>query len=258
VDPKEYPRLYRFLRSILRMVYPKCTIHGLENLPDEPCIIASNHTKANGPIICELYFPGRRYLWCIGEMMNKKEVPEYAFNDFWSKKPHWSHPFYRLCARLIAPIAEYIFVSGKGIPVYHDARLLSTFRESIRRLQEGGNLIIFPEHEVIHNHIVWEFQDKFVDTARLYYRKTGKELSFVPMYIAPSLHGAYVGKPIRFDSSAPIELERRRICDYLMDSITDTALSLPEHIVVPYPNMPKRCYGKNTDPEVPSREKTRR
>lgn len=50
--------------------------------------------------------------------------------------------------------------------------------------------------------------------------------------------------------------ERKRICDALMDDITAMALSLPEHTVVPYPNIPKKQYPKNTPLEVYPREET--
>ena len=59
----------------------------------------------------------------------------------------------------------------------------------------------------------------------------------------------YLGKPIRFDSAAPIKEERKRICTYLMDEITAIACSLPEHTVVPYNNIPKKLYPSNIAPE---------
>ena len=34
---------------------------------------------------------------------------------------------------------------------------------------------------------------KFIDIAKLYYKKTGKELSFVPMYIAPEAEEDLLG-----------------------------------------------------------------
>jgi hypothetical protein len=117
-------------------------------------------------------------------------------------------------------------------------------------------MVIFPEHYDEHNNIVHDFQDKFIDLTRFYYKKTGVELSFVPMYLAPRLKTMYFGEPIPFRHDAPIADERRRICDALMDAITDIAVSLPEHTVVPYPNIPKSQYPKNIPLEVYRDEKT--
>ena len=70
-------------------------------------------------------------------------------------------------------------------------------------------------------------------------------MPFVPLYIAPALKSAYIGKPTVFRPEAPIAEERERICAYLRDEITATAEALPEHTVVPYRNIPKRDYPKN-------------
>ena len=106
-------------------------------------------------------------------------------------------------------------------------------------------MLIFPEKDEKYNNILYKFQDKFIDVAKLYYKKTGIELNFVPMYIAPKMKKAYIGEGITFNSQNPIEEERKRICNYLSDEITRIARELPEHIVVPYRNIPKKYYLTN-------------
>ena len=71
----------------------------------------------------------------------------------------------------------------------------------------------------------------------------------MPLYIAPALKKIYIGKPILFDPDAPIEQERQRICTYLMDEVTNIAVHLPRHRVVPYPNLPKKDYPYNKEEE---------
>lgn len=242
--------LYKIVWRTVKTFYPKIQVVGQENLPEEPVIIVGNHCQMNGPIVSELYLPGDLYIWCAGEMMKIKEVPAYAFRDFWSQKPKWTHPFYKLLSYLIAPLAVCVFNNARTIGVYHDARILSTFKNTVKRLQEGANMVIFPEHDVKHNNIIYDFQDKFIDVARLYFKKTGKALSFVPMYIAPKLKKVYLGEPIRFRPEAPMDAERSRIRNALMEAITRTARSLPEHTVIPYRNIPRRDYPSNIAEEV--------
>lgn len=236
---------YRVIRWLVWLFYPKMKVAGAENLPEDACIVVGNHTQMNGPICGELYFPGERTTWCIQQMMHIKEVPAYAFQDFWSGKPKWTHWFYRLLSYIIAPISVCVFNNARTIPVYRDSRLITTFKLTISALQEGKNVIIFPEHAAPHNHIINDFQTKFVDIAKLYYKRTGKTLQFVPLYIAPARKTFYIGKPIRFCPETPMEAERVRICNYLMDAITQIATGLPEHTVVPYANIPKKEYGTN-------------
>jgi len=236
---------FRVIKFLVWLFYPKVKIVGTENLPQEPAIVVGNHTKMNGPICSEIYFPGYHYTWCAGEMMHLKEVPDYAFQDFWSQKPLWNRWFFRIASYVIAPLAVIVFNNANTIGVYKDARTLSTFRETLARLQEGANIVIFPEHYEKHNHIVNDFQEGFVDIARMYHRKTRKSLPFVPMYVAPALKKVYIGKPVYFCPDAPIDQERRRICNALMDGITEIACSLPRHTVVPYENLPRKQHVYN-------------
>lgn len=245
------------IRGLVKFFYPKITVEGLENITEGPCILVGNHTQMNGPICGELYLPANSVTWCAWQMMHLKQVPAYAYSDFWSNKPRYTRWFYKLLSYLIAPLSVCVFNNARTIPVYHDSRLLTTFRLTVNALKNEKTVLIFPEHYQPHNHIINDFQDKFIDIAKTYHKRSGKSVKFVPLYIAPTLKKMIIGKPITFDPSALIQEERRRICTYLMDEITAIAESLPLHTVVPYANLPKRLYKTNRITEV-SREKTNR
>ena len=247
MEKKKTSLLFKLIKGAVRAVYPKTAVEGAENIPDEPVIFVGNHCHMHGPIIGELYVPGEPYIWCAGQMMHLKDVPDYAYQDFWSYKPRWSQWFYRLLSYLIAPLSVCVFNNARTIGVYHDTRIISTFKKTVATMAEGKSVVIFPEHDADHNHILCDFQDKFIDVAKLYYKRTGKKASFVPMYVAPDLKKIVLGKPVVFDPDAPMDTERRRICDYLMDSITDLACSLPKHTVVPYRNVSKKDYPTNKE-----------
>ena len=249
MEEKKTSLMFKILRFFIWLFFQKTRIVGAEKLPEEPCIIVGNHAQINGPIVAELHLPGRREIWCAGQMMHREEVAAYAFEDFWSFKPRWTQPFFRLLAHLIVPISVCLFNNAHTIPVYHDMRLRDTLRLSMEALDRGENLVIFPEHNVLYNDIVYDFQDRFIDLARLYYRRTGKTLRFVPLYIAPALKEAHFGDPLCYDPSAPFAEERARLKQGLMDAITATAESLPRHRVVPYRNIPKHLYPYNKKEE---------
>ena len=240
---------YRVIRFFVWLFYPKMTVVGAENLPEEPCVVVGNHTQMNGPICGEIYFPGKRKIWCAHQMMYLKEVPDYAYQDFWSGKPKGIRWFYKLLSYIIAPISACVFTNANTIPVFRDNRLLTTFKQTVSALAEGERVIVFPECYEPHNHIVYTFQDRFIDVAKLYYKLTGRAVSFVPLYIAPALKTMYIGKPISFDPDVPIEEHRKEIAEYLMNAVTEIAVSLPRHRVVPYPNMPKKDYPYNKPDE---------
>ncbi len=257
LSAKNFNWLFRAIRWLVQVCYPRIEVQGAEKLPDEPVIFVGNHSQMHGPIACELYMPENCYTWCAGQMMHVKDVPSYAFRDFWSQKPKHTHWFYHILSYLIAPLSAAIFCNARTIPVYQDSRILTTFKASVSKLQENKSLVIFPEHDIKHNNIVYDFQDKFIDIARPYFKRTKKEVLFVPLYIAPNLKTMYIGEPTRFRQDAPIDEERRRICDYLMSSITSLATALPRHTVVPYRNIPKKNYPTNIPEEVSKVESTK-
>lgn len=246
---RKKPWLFRAIRYVISVLYPRMEVVGLDKLSDEPCIIVGNHAQLHGPIACELYLAEDCFIWCAAPMMKLKEVPAYAYKDFWSQKPKALRPFFKVLSYIIAPLSVLIFNNARTVAVYRDNRVLSTFKESVSKLKDGKRIVIFPEHDKAHNRILCDFQEGFVDLAALYYRRTGKELAFVPLYIAPDLKKMYLGDPIPFSGETPIAQERRRICDGMMKAITDMAEGLPEHTVIPYLNIPKRLYPKNRKTE---------
>lgn len=252
MEKKKTTLLFKIIKGTIRTFYGNMEVIGREHLSKGNTIFVANHSQMNGPIAGELFMPDDCYIWCAGQMMELKEVPGYAFKDFWSQKPKWTHPFYRVLSYIIAPLAVCIFNNARTIAVYHDMRVMATFKETLKLLESGANVLIFPEKDEKYNNILYKFQENFIDIARLYYKKSGIKLNFVPVYIAPKLRQIHIGKGIAFDSDSDIKEEKSRISTYLSNEITDMARSLPVHTVVPYRNIPKRYYLTNKDiTEVP-------
>lgn len=236
---------YRFIRFMVWVFFPKYTVEGVENLPKEAAVLVGNHSQANGPIISQLYGPRECYTWCIAKMMHIKEVPAYAYEDFWSKKPKWSLWFFKILSYVIAPLAAFIMTKADTIGVYHDKRVLLTFKESVEKMENGADIIIFPECYDEHNNIVHEFQRGFVDLARVDYKKNGRCTPFVPMYVCPELRKLVFGKPIYYNPDAKPREEADRVCNELMDAISEIAYALPRHKVVTYNNIRRKYYPFN-------------
>ena len=235
--------LYRALKRLIKLIYKPFQYEGLENLPsDGSAIIVGNHSQMHGPIAMELYAPRPHYTWCASEMMSFKEIPAYAYKDFWSNKPKSVRWFFKIASYLIALPANIVFNNAKVIPVYHDTRLLKTFKLSAQHLGEGADVVIFPECYEPHNNIVYEFQNGFTDVALFCQKKLKRNVSFVPIYLCPALKKIVYGKPTELDLTKPFREEAERVRIYLMEEITRLALALPVHMVVPYPNVARKDY----------------
>ena len=244
--------LYRIILFFIRLFYPKIEIEGLENIPEGGAILIGNHAQMDGPLSCRLYLPENTYIWCAGEMMYAREVPGYAFMDFWSFKPKWTHWFFRLLSFLITPLAVILFNNAGCIEVRRDNRVMQTFRETAQRFAEGANVVIFPEENKPCNAIVYDFQDGFPAVAGLCGKMSGRPVPFVPMYLAPKLRKLVIGEPIWYNEKAPRKEERERLRVSLRDAVTELGRSLPGHTVVPYRNIAKKDYPRSTDMEWPT------
>lgn len=238
---KKKPWYFRAFVWTVRRFYKKRTWLGVENLPSEPCIVVGNHAQMDAPLSCQLFYPRKKWLWCRGEMLNPKEIAAYSYQDFWSLKPKWIRWFYKLLSYAIVPMA-YLFRHADVISVYKDTRVITTLKQTVSRLDEGYDIVIFPESPTPYNEIVNEFQRNFIDCARLYYKKYKKPISFVPCYNAPSLKTVVFGAPIYFNPETPIEEEKTRLCEALKAEITALAKELPRHRVTPYLNVKKKDY----------------
>lgn len=247
---KAAERTYCMIKGALNLFYPRYVCRGLEQLPEGASILVGNHSQIHGPLVGELRLPFARKTWCASEMMERDRVAKYAFRDFWSQNPKWTHPFYKALAHAIVPLSVLLFNHAETIPVYRDSRVLSTFRTTVQALEAGTPVLIFPEHDQRCNHILDDFQDRFIDVAKLYARRTGRALDFVPVYICPALRQVCFGEPVRFDPAAPMDAERARIKAALTERITAMAEALPRHRVVPYRPQPKKNWPYNRPKEA--------
>lgn len=237
--------VYSIFLFFMKIIYRKTKVEGIEKIPGKNTIIVANHAQLNGPIIAQLHMPKNCYIWANGQMAKMSDVSSYAMEDFFPYKKRWLRPLCRLASYALAPLLVCMMNNARVIPVYHDIRLTSTMRESIKKLSEGNNILIFPEKHQQRSNVINCFREHFVDLARLYHRRTGEVLTFLPMYIAPDLKLCCVGEGICYDPCLNIEEQRHGIAEYLASQIEDMAGSLPEHTVVPFDNISRKLYPRN-------------
>lgn len=242
--------LFLIFKFFFSFRYKRVKIADPEQLETKNTIIIANHAQLNGPIIAQLCLPDNIYIWANGQMVKPRDVPKYAMDDFFPYKKGWTRIFYKIASYLLAPLLPCVMANGRVIPVYHDIRMAATVKNTIKRLSEGKNVMIFPECHEKKNNIVNCFREQFVDVASLYYKRTGEKIRFLPMYIAPKLDLCCFGKSTIFDPEEELAAERSRIAEHLSQEITRIARQLPEHKVIPFDNISHREYITNKDVDL--------
>lgn len=211
-------RLYRCLRAVVRAVTPRMTTTWEEPFSGNPSVFVCNHVGAFGPIDMVVKFPLRDEVrvWCNGGIMNRKTCPAYVRQDYWWKPGCRLEPLYNATLPYIAAaVLPPILQSAPTIPVYHDARVMTTMRQSMKALKEGKHLVIFPEQPSgFGEHHNW-INTGWLNICTMFYRATGKNLTLYPVHIDQKKHCFEVQKPVMFDGNRTLEEQQDELVKHL-------------------------------------------
>ena len=183
------PYLSRFLITMFKLFYPH-KLSGQEHIQsrdDNPLVFLCNHGEIYGPIVCKLYIPVSVRIWTISMMMyDQAEVTKYVYENTYSRKTFLPVFVRKLLARFIGWLSVNVMNQIESIPVYRESplKLRETVRKSIEALEAGDNLLIFPENPEgkYERDGIGEISPGFVMLAEAYWKKTGKQMRFMPMY----------------------------------------------------------------------------
>ncbi len=237
MKPKFFSRV---LKKVATLIFPKSKVVSKTPITDEPAVYLCNHSGAIGPSMMTLYFPKPHKTWIIGYVLDKEKAPNFIFNDFFfgrSKRCKW---FWRILSKIVAKILRPLLEYGNPIPVYHDRRMIETFRLSLDTLLEGKDLVVFPECPTRYSEFINSFYTGFADMGRTYYAATGKDLAFYPVYVEKKNRVISVGEPVFYDHTKPPHAQRDFITEKIRDAIDGLARELSEHKPVPF--LPKVWY----------------
>ncbi|MDI3477362.1 MAG: hypothetical protein PWQ59_887 [Thermoanaerobacterium sp.] len=92
---------------------------------------------------------------------------------------------------------------------------------TLDRLKEGNNILIFPEdRNKKYNDVLDKFNTGFINVAKMYFKEYGELISFYPICVNKNQNRISIGKKIVYDPNISYKIERERIANYLMESIS--------------------------------------
>ena len=194
--------LYRFLRGVVRIFFPKMKTVWETPFSGRPAVFVCNHDRAYGPIamcgLFEMYDQIRP--WINAQVLSVKEMPKYVRSDFWWPQNKWYTKILdHTVAYLVAPILPGVLRGSRCIPVYHDASVMATLKESMKYLSDGRPLLLFPEHPCGFQQYEEKLFDGFVSVGRLMYSRKKEIVDFYPTFVDWDNREIYVGSPISYD-----------------------------------------------------------
>ena len=137
---------FRFMKSLTLKRYKKPTFVYLGEEIGNGGIILSNHEGTDAPMSLELYLDKPIRMWGAYQM-NSGVVKMYQYQSrvYYHEKKHWNLHLARLFCLIASPVTNLFYKGLNLISTYRDVRFRKTIRESIEALQEGYNIVIFPE-----------------------------------------------------------------------------------------------------------------
>ena len=195
------------------------TMVNLEHVatdPDNPLVFLGNHAEIYGPIASALCFPVPVRFWVISKMMfRKQDVRAYLYENTFSKKTFLPVFVRKLLARILGWLSVNVMSSLRAIAVFRDSpmKLRQTIRESVSALENGENLMIFPEHpegKYVKGGIS-ELSPGFLMLAEAWWKKTGKKLRMMPVYANQTQRTFTFGDEIRYEPENGFAAEQERI-----------------------------------------------
>ena len=194
--------------------------------PDNPVVFLGNHSEIYGPIASALCFPVPVRFWVISKMMfKKKDVRAYLYENTFSKKTYLPIFVRKLLAWYLGWLSVNVMNALRAIAVYRDSpmKLRQTLRESVEALEQGENLMIFPEHpegKYVKGGIS-ELSPGFVMLAEAWWKKTGKKMRMMPVFANREKRTFTFGEEIVYEPENGYAAEQERILEEAYLQLTE-------------------------------------
>jgi len=213
--------LYYFL-YIIAWPFTRCKVKGKENLnkDDEAQVIISNHYQMYGPLSIFMNFPYKFRPWIIDKMMEEEHIEHQmglmVYNEF-KKVPKF---IIWIVLKIVKNLMLFAMHKARGISVSREnpRKIFETLKISTETLEKNEIVLIFPEKDYV-NEGVGIFMQGFEHIGKYHYQKTGKKISFYPMFVSQSNKTMYILKPITFNPEEDPNTEKQRIVNYLRDEM---------------------------------------
>lgn len=225
-----YGKLFRFVRGLIRAVYPKYTVQIPKNI-NRPVVYISHHQNLFGPFVTMLWFPKHLHAWILHVFLDQdacyKQYVDYTFTARFGLNKHLA----KICAFPLSYAITKVLNSGKGIPVYRGSRkILHTFNLSIAALCRGESIVIFPDIDYSdHSSSTKDMYDGFLYLEKYYFKTTGKHVCFIPLYASKNKQLLLAENEIYFRNGEDFNTERKIVYQKIQDNLNYLAKKCGDH-----------------------------
>lgn len=137
---------FRFIKHLTTCRYKKPEFIFLGEEFQNGTVVLSNHEGTDSPMSLELYMDKPLSMWGAHEMNSGLiEMYKYQTRVYYHEKKHWNLHLARLFCLLASPLTNLFYKGISLISTYKDNRFFRTVKESFSAIEQGRNIVIFPE-----------------------------------------------------------------------------------------------------------------
>lgn len=202
-----------------------CWTKGKNNVQktDEARVFVANHYEIYGPLIMFMRFPFKFRPWVIDKMCEPKSIEKQMSIGFYNNYkwlPKW---FKVILVKIAKRLVLFAIKFARPIPVSRDnpRANIKTLQTSVDVLNKKTNIVIYPELSSVKEG-VGEFMSGFEHIGKYFYQKTGKKVSFYPVFVSKKKNTMFIEKPIIYNPDNDANQEKERIVKELHDSIENS------------------------------------
>ena len=192
-----YGRYGRFARWLMRTFSPRyrCRLAATE----EPVVYVCRHLNMHGPYTTLKWLPLELHPMIIHVFFDRestvRHLSEYTFATRYGKKERKFNLLAHILGRIVPPLIH----SLQGIPVYRcGIQSVTTIRTGLKYLMKNESLIVYPDIDYTDGYDqTSQIYEGFLYLGEQYYKKTGKQLAFVPLMIDDKNRAIVAGDPVR-------------------------------------------------------------
>ncbi|MEG2085574.1 MAG: hypothetical protein RR054_01600, partial [Clostridia bacterium] len=189
-------------------------------------VFVCNHYELYGPMSAAVGLPYDFRPWIDNNVLDKEKTYNYVYKNSMQTK-RIPECFKKLWSSIAEKIGTWALNSFNPVPVKKDSlkELKETFEVSADALINGDNLLIFPENShyepdgKYNRNGVSTFYSGFARIGRDYYDKTGKSITFYPIYSDKKHHTLTFGNAVTFNPNNPSAIEKHRIVTELNNAL---------------------------------------
>jgi hypothetical protein len=217
---KRWPLYIRLIVYSLKLCMRHRVI-GAENITEEPAVFVANHGEFYGPVALSVFMPVYFRPWVDERMVNKEKCFAHIYHGTFENIRWMPKGAKRLLTHICAAFISRVFSDMNSIPVYRDSLkdLAKTFTLSAEALLKD-NVLVFPENpgkesdgKYKTDGSVSDFFTGFVHIGTVFYKKTGRCVTFYPVYADKAKKTLTIYPGILFNGEANSKEEKQRIAE---------------------------------------------